>query len=72
MGTHLLGAKEIDGLLVHPGKAYTLLTDHLITGEPLWSELAQNVVQVIPSIRISIFGLVGWLYFKFHRGNVPT
>ena len=36
MGTHPLGAKEIDGLLVHPGKAYTLLsdilTDHLITG----------------------------------------
>ena len=64
MGTHPLGAKEIDGLLVHPGKAYTLLTDHLITGLPLWSELAQNVVQVIPSIRISIFGLVGWLYFK--------
>ena len=54
MGTHPLGAKEIDGLLVHPGKAYTLLTDHLITGQPLWSELAQNVVQVIPSIRISI------------------
>ena len=64
MGTHPLGAKEIDGLLVHPSKAYTLLTDHLITGQPLWSELVQNVVQVIPSIRISIFGLVGWLYFK--------
>ena len=56
MGTHPLGTKEIDGLLVHPGKAYTLLTDT--------TELAQNVVQVIPSIRISIFGLVGWLYFK--------
>ena len=27
-----LGPKEIDGLLVPPGKAYTLLTDHLITG----------------------------------------
>ena len=24
--------KEIDGLLVHPGKASLLLTDHLITG----------------------------------------
>ena len=32
MGTRPLGAKEIDGLLVYPGKAYTLLTDHLITG----------------------------------------
>ena len=26
------GPKEIDGLLVPPGTAYTLLTDHLITG----------------------------------------
>ena len=58
MGTRSLGPKEIDGLLVPKGKAYTLLTDHLITGEPLWSELAQNMVQVIPSIRISLFGLI--------------
>ena len=27
-----LGPKEIDGLLVPPGKGYLLLTDHLITG----------------------------------------
>ena len=27
-----LGLGEIDGLLVPPGKAYKLLTDHLITG----------------------------------------
>ena len=27
-----LGPKEIDGLLVLPGKASILLTDHLITG----------------------------------------
>ena len=32
MGTRPLGAKEIDGLLVPPGKAYMLLTDRLITG----------------------------------------
>ena len=32
MGTHPLGAKEIDGPHVDPGKAYTLLTDHLING----------------------------------------
>ena len=32
MGPHPLGPKEIDGLLVPPGKAYTLLIDHLITG----------------------------------------
>ena len=28
----VLGPAEIDGLPVPPGKAYTLLTDHLITG----------------------------------------
>ena len=32
MGPCPLGSKEIDGLLVPPGKASLLLTDHLITG----------------------------------------
>ena len=32
MGPRPLGTKEIDGLFVPPGKASTLLTDHLITG----------------------------------------
>ena len=36
------GPKEIDGLFVLPGKAYTLLTDQLITGIPLWFEPAQE------------------------------
>ena len=27
-----IGPKEIDGMLVPPGKAYVLLTDHLFTG----------------------------------------
>ena len=40
MGPRPLGTKKIDGLLVPPGKAYTLLTDHLITGKPLWFEPA--------------------------------
>ena len=31
-GLRPLGRKEIDGLLVPPGKAYTLLTDHPIAG----------------------------------------
>ena len=62
MGTRPLGPTQIDGLLVPTTTA--LLTDHLIIGKPLWSEPAHNVVQVIPPIRISIFGLVGWLYFK--------
>ena len=33
MGPRPLGPKEIDGLLVPPGKAYTLPADHLITGK---------------------------------------
>ena len=32
VGPRPLGPEVIDGLLVPPGKAYTLLTDHLITG----------------------------------------
>ena len=32
MDSRPFGPKEIDGLLVPPCKAYTLLTDHLITG----------------------------------------
>ena len=32
MGPRPLGPKEIDGLLVSPGKDYTLLTGHMITG----------------------------------------
>ena len=42
LGLRPLVPKEIDGLLVHPGKGYTLLTDHLITGYPLRSEPAQE------------------------------
>ena len=59
-GVRPLGPKEIDGLLVSPGKASLLLTDHLITGYPLRSELAQEKwFQVKP---ISLFGLVGWIF----------
>ena len=64
-----MGPKEIHGLLVSPGKASLLLTDHLITGYPLWSELDQETelakekwFQVKPSIPISLFGLVGWIF----------
>ena len=35
MGPCPLGPKEIDGLLVPPGKAHTLLTDCLVTGQSL-------------------------------------
>ena len=60
-----MGPKEIDGLFVLPGKAYTLLTDQLITGIPLWFEPTQKLVQIKPSIHISLCGLVGWLYLKY-------
>ena len=36
------GLGEMDGLLVPPGKAAKLLTGHLITGQPLKSEPAQE------------------------------
>ena len=36
------GLGEIDGLLVSPGKASKVLTNHLITGRPLKSEPAQE------------------------------
>ena len=36
------GLGEIDGLLVPPGKASKLLTDHLNTGKPLKSEPTQE------------------------------
>ena len=32
MGTSLFGPKEIDELLLPPGKASTVMTDHLRTG----------------------------------------
>ena len=37
-----MGPKEKDGLLVPPGKAYTVLTDHLIIAKLLWFEAAQE------------------------------
>ena len=67
-----LGPKEIYRLLVSPGKTYTLLTDHLITGLPLRSVPAQEKwFYVKPSIRISSIGLEGSLYFK-HLLDIMT
>ena len=58
-GPRPLRPKEIDGLLVSPGKASSLLNDRLITGYPLRSELAQEkLFQVKSSIPIS---LLAWL-----------
>ena len=42
MHSYPLGPKEIEWLLVPPGKAYRTLTDHLISSKPLWFELAQE------------------------------
>ena len=66
-----LGPKEIDGLLVPSGKAYTLLTDHLITGYHPGLSLPRKGVPVKPSIHISLCGLLRWLYFK-HLLDVMT
>ena len=57
------GLREIDGLLVPPGKASNLLNDYLITGQPLLSEPAQEkwFSQTIHTYKSHI-GLVGWLY----------
>ena len=66
-GPRPLEPKEIDVLLVPPGRAYTLLTDHLITGKVklLKSEPAQQQwSQIKPSIHIGPFGLLWWLFFK--------
>ena len=60
-----LGPKDIDGLLVPPGKACTLLTDHLNTGKPHGLSLSRKKwFQAKPSIHISLIGLVGWLSLK--------
>ena len=51
---------------MHPGKTYTLLTDHLITGLPLRSVPAyEKWFQVKPSIHINSIGSEGSLYFKY-------
>ena len=60
--------KEIDG---HPGKASSLLTDHLITGLPFRSEHAKEKGFKSNQPRISLVGLVGMLYFKLFV-NVMT
>ena len=54
------GLGEIDVLLVPPGKASNLQTDHLTTGSCL--SLPRKSGLVNPSIHISLTGLAGWLY----------
>ena len=62
LGPRPLGLREIDGLHVPPGKAYTLPTDHLITGKPLRSQPAQERWFHIKScMHLSFSGLLGWL-----------
>ena len=57
----------MDGLLEPPDKAYTLITDQLNTA----FEPAQEKWFVEPFIRISLCGLVRWLYLK-HKLDVMT
>ena len=59
------GLGEIDGLLVPPGKASNLLTDHLNTQvKRSCLSLPRKCGLVKPSIHIlvSLIGLFGWLY----------
>ena len=60
-----LGPKEI-GLLVPTGKAYSLLTDNLITGFLLMSVSSQTIHMYKP-----FFALVGMSYSK-HLLHVMT
>ena len=60
-GSRPLEPKEIDGLLVPPGKASSLLTDQLFTGLPLRSEPAQEKWLESNQPYISLVGLVGLL-----------
>ena len=53
------GLGEIDGLLVPPGKASNLLTDHLIMVNRSWLSLPRTSGLVKPSIHISLIGVVG-------------
>ena len=68
MSRSLLEPKYIGGLLVPPGRAYTLLTDHLICGKPLGSEhIQEKWFQYKPSIHIRLIGLEGCLYLKRYK-----
>ena len=62
------GLKEIDALLVPPGKAYRISTGHLITGYT--AQVFTCPGKVVFS-QTSHIGLVGWLYFK-HLLDVIT
>ena len=66
------GLGEIDGLLVPPGKASKLLTDHLITGKPFKSEPAQEkwFSQTIHTYKPYWFALV--VIFMKHILSVMT
>ena len=60
-------------LCLQAKKACSLLTDDLITGSLLRSELAQEKwFQVKASAPISLFGLVGWLLYFKHLFDVMT
>ena len=56
MGPRPLGPKEIDGLLVLPGKAYVLLTDHLVNRSGLSLPRKSGSSQTIHTYR--------WLVYK--------
>ena len=67
MCPHPFWPLEMDGMLVPPGKAYSQLTDHLITRLPLkWSEAVQEkwFSQNINTCKLQFYLLL--LYFEAH------
>ena len=65
MGTRPLGPKEIDGLLVPPGKAYTQLTGRRITGHN--SKQGHN--SDMKKIWVNYF-FMRYLYMKSQNPNI--
>ena len=57
-GPRQRGLGEIDGLLVLPGKASKLLTDHLITGKPLSLSLSRKSGLVESAMHNNRIGLL--------------
>ena len=67
------GLGEIDGLLLPPGKAYELLTGHLITGKPLTrSENAEEMWFKSNHPQAFLVDFGGYVFFKKHISGVVT
>ena len=81
MGPSPLGPKETDGLPVPPGKAYTLLTDHLMRrSEPAQEKWFMTSCQTIHTYKPFVAWMVMldvmtssfWVKVPLNGGNIPT